>query len=476
MGPYRLVRDISLLMTVYAMLSAYLNHAEEPMSLRVRFVAGTLTITLAVVCAVCEIELPSNPEEVIDAVTLSRASRDAWRLLAIAVGSYFVVLVVIPRLYRRSLVDPIDRLVAGMARLQNGERDVLLSIDYNDELGYVTASFNRLTRSLANAEQGLATRIEELRTKNSEVRTLNQELRLQVAARTRELAQVLVRTLPDAHGLGVGDEVDGRYRVEELIGRGGMGTVYAVRRLHDGHRLALKVMRGTTRERIDRFAREARIAASLDHPNLVSIVDVGVADGIIYAVMELIEGGSLEDHRDRFGDVGWSLDVLVQLANALVALHERGIVHRDLKPANVLLACHAQRNVVKVTDFGVALEEADPLGSTAAPRSAALERLTRAGAMIGTLAYMAPEIAQGAQHASPAADVFAFGLIAYEMLNGESAFDAPPVLLARVLPPAPAFTPVIGAVVAAALTKCLAKDPNLRPTACELADALSSPS
>ena len=461
---YGLVRNVSLLMFLYSLLIAYLDHAEEPMSLRERFVAGTLTVTLAMVAVSCELFVDDE--------------RGAVRMLLLALVASVVVIVAFPRFYRRNLLEPLDRLVGGMRQLETGRRDVSLPLGFDDELGYVTRAFNDLVTSLGGAERSLAGKLEELSGKNDEVRALNDELRQQVAARSRQLAEALERADPvGSRKLQPGDVVDGRYRVGTVLGAGGMGTVYEVERVHDGRRLALKVVQTTTSESITRFAREAQIAAPLDHENLVAIVDVGIWRGMAYLVMELVEGGSLEDQRPRFGDVPWALPLLAQMATALAALHERGIVHRDLKPANVLLSVTRDRLVVKITDFGIAFQEVDVFESTLGAGSNVLGRLTATGVMVGTLPYMAPELALGGARAAGApADMFAFGLIAHELVTGRSAFDVPPVLIARSGLPAPApLPPGLGAPLVAAIDACLSVRPETRPTARDVVGAFVRP-
>ena len=459
---YGLVRNISLLMFLYSLLIAYLDHADEPMSLRDRFVAGTLTVTLGTIGIACELFVDDQGRAV--------------RMLLLALGASVVVIAVFPLFYRRNLVEPLDRLVGGMRQLEAGRRDVSLPPGYDDELGYVTRAFNNLVVSLGGAERDLAGRLEELRGKNQEVRALNDELRQQVAARSRQLAEALELADPSAsRRLQAGDVVDGRYRVGRVLGAGGMGTVYDVERLHDGRHLALKVVQTTTSENITRFAREAQIAAPLDHENLVAIIDVGIWRGLAYLVMELVEGGSLEDQRARFGEVPWALPLLAQMAGALAALHERGVVHRDLKPANVLLSTTGGRLVVKITDFGIAFQGVDAFEKTLDARSSVLSRLTATGVMVGTLPYMAPELALGgARAAGAAADMFAFGLIAHELLTGRSAFDVPPVLVARSGLPSPApLPPGLGAARLAAIDGCLHVKPEQRPTALDVVGAFA---
>jgi hypothetical protein len=291
------------------------------------------------------------------------------------------------------------------------------------------------------------------------------ELQRQVAERSRELADALGQLAQQPQVLGVDRTIDGRYRVIRRIGAGGMGAVYEVERTSDGARLALKTLRGRAdAELMARFAREAQIAAELQHPNLVPVLDVGVADGGLFLVMPLLEGGSLEHERARFGDAAWARPIVRQIATGLSALHARGIVHRDLKPANVLLA----DGIARIADFGLASLRADPLGDTAAdisvaPTASPSPALTRAGDVFGTPAYMAPELASGVQHVAPSSDVFALGMIAHELLTGRAAFAEPPVV-ARMN----------GHAIVAVTTgdpivlRCLDLDPARRPSADEL--------
>jgi predicted Ser/Thr protein kinase len=297
-----------------------------------------------------------------------------------------------------------------------------------------------------------------------------EELRRQVAERSRELADALARLAQrPAEPVGEGRIIDGRYRVEHRIGAGGMGTVFAVRRLSDDARLALKTLRGRgDPERMARFAREAQIAAELDHPNLVPVLDVGIADEGLFLVMPRIEGGSLEQARARFGDVAWAWPLLGQIASGLAALHERGIVHRDLKPGNVLVA----DGTARIADFGLATLATDAGNDTQPATEAFAETaapLTRAGDVFGTPAYMAPELAASVHEAPASSDLFAFGVLAYEMLTGRGPFTEPPGVSRAhgrpiTLPPRNGLDPT--------LARCLDLDPDRRPSAAELADVL----
>jgi serine/threonine-protein kinase len=209
---------------------------------------------------------------------------------------------------------------------------------------------------------------------------------------------------------------------------------------------------------------------------------VGVSEGALYFAMELVRGGSLEDHRARFGDRAWALAVLEQVADGLRALHGSGVVHRDLKPANVLVVDRdAERPSVKVADFGIA-RFGDPEREVPSPRGpvdrtvvmppAGAARLTVTGSMMGTPQYMAPELALGADLARQPADVFALGVLAVELFTGQYPFPAPPVYAALYRRPMPAPEIDARGVLDEELVKlfaaCLDADPERRPTIAEV--------
>ncbi len=214
----------------------------------------------------------------------------------------------------------------------------------------------------------------------------------------------------------VGEVLDGRYQVEERLGAGGMGVVYRASHVELGRRFAVKVLKkefGTDQEAVERLAREARATSSLGHPNIVNVVDFGaLADGSPYFVMEYLEGETLTSRMAREGALPLevALDIAEQVAEALQAAHRLGIVHRDLKPDNVFLVPSAEGVRVKLLDFGVA----KVLG--------AARKLTRTGIVFGTPQYMSPEQAAG-QAVDHRADIYALGLVLYEMLTGRVPFQ-----------------------------------------------------
>jgi serine/threonine protein kinase len=214
----------------------------------------------------------------------------------------------------------------------------------------------------------------------------------------------------------------GPYEIVARIGAGGMGEVWRARDTRIGRDVAIKILPPeftSSADRLHRFEQEARAAGGLNHPNLVTIHDLGTDSGVPYIVMELLEGETL---RERIGTDGTpgipvrkAMDMAVQIANGLAAAHERGIVHRDLKPENIFITPDGG---VKILDFSLAKLTAveDPSDD-----SRTRERETSPGTVLGTVGYMSPEQVRG-QDVDHRTDVFAFGAILYEMLSGRRAF------------------------------------------------------
>ena len=256
-------------------------------------------------------------------------------------------------------------------------------------------------------------------------------------------------------------DVVGPYRIARRLGEGGMGVVYEARdeRLERG--VALKVLKAaasddTSRERL---RREARAGASVSHPNVCQVYDVGEVDGEVYVAMELLEGESLAARVAR-GPVPptEALGLTLGMLGALEALHRKGIVHRDLKPSNVFLTPHG----VKLLDFGLALPLRDGAGADAADE----RRLTVEGTILGTPAYMAPERWTG-EPIDPRSDLFALGALLFEMLTGRPAFSGRSpmeVFHAVAYEQPPALAGGGGALVLdRLLQRALAKRPAERP-------------
>jgi eukaryotic-like serine/threonine-protein kinase len=270
----------------------------------------------------------------------------------------------------------------------------------------------------------------------------------------------------------------GPYIVGELLGAGGMGEVYRARDPKLGRDVAIKVLPAAVTsdpDRLSRFTREARLLASLNHPNVGAIYEVEDASGVQGLVLELIDGTTLSDRLSRGGlPIREALGIARQIAAALEAAHERGIVHRDLKPANVKITA---AGVVKVIDFGIA--KLDTAGGFPAAGTA-----TSTGLILGTAAYMSPEQARGGP-VDKRTDIWAFGCVLYEMLTGEPPFDAETSsdMIARILEHEPAWDRLPSTVpqaIVRLLRRCLSKDPaerlhDIADARLEIADAMSVP-
>jgi hypothetical protein len=263
--------------------------------------------------------------------------------------------------------------------------------------------------------------------------------------------------------------VDNKYRIEQLLGRGGMGAVYRARDMRLERLVALKVVRAellNDPEARRRFRREAQIVARLQHPSIVSVYDYGTfVDGGAYLVMELVRGEDLRRVLQREGrlDPARAVRILTAVCDAIEAAHREGVLHRDLKPENILLPGGSVD--VKVLDFGVAKVVADERRAEPLSPAEAPTMLTAAGMIVGTPAYMAPEQFRGAQP-DARTDVYSLGVIAYEMLSGDLPFGRG--TLADVVLAQTRGVPLMPAAVGSpaterAIRSALDPDPDRRP-------------
>ena len=267
-----------------------------------------------------------------------------------------------------------------------------------------------------------------------------------------------------AGGFAPGEILAERYRIIGLLGRGGMGEVYRADDLKLGQPVALKFLPrrfASDKDRLDRFYAEVRIARTVSHPNVCRVYDVGEIDGQQYLSMEYVDGEDLASLLKRIGRLppDKALEISRELCAGLAAAHDRGVLHRDLKPSNVMVD---GRGRARITDFGLAVAaDAQPDGEVS-----------------GTPAYMAPEQLAG-KGASTRSDVYALGLVLYELSTGKKAFDGATLAELRRKhaedPPAspsaisPGFDPVVERVI----LRCLEKDPAARPaSAAQVAKAL----
>jgi streptogramin lyase len=250
------------------------------------------------------------------------------------------------------------------------------------------------------------------------------------------------------------------FRIEDEIGRGGMGVVYRAAQISLGRPVALKVISETLSDREgfrERFVRESRLAASLDHPNVIPVYAAGEHDGVLYIAMRFVDGTDLRALLAAEGalDPARAAGVVAQVASALDAAHERGLVHRDVKPANILVAARGGGEHTYLTDFGLTKRTASDSG------------LTAAGEWVGTLDYVAPEQVRGEQVDSRA-DVYALGCVLYELLTGQVPFprdDDIAKLWAHISDPPPAvldLSPDTPRALAAVAARCMEKEPSDR--------------
>ena len=254
----------------------------------------------------------------------------------------------------------------------------------------------------------------------------------------------------------VGKVIGNRYEILEKIGEGGMATVYKARCNILKRYVAVKVLREeftTDEEFIRRFNTEAQAAASLTHPNIVSIFDVGHEDNVYYIVMELVQGKTLKEIINEDGVLPWkwSVNIVIQVASALETAHKNNIVHRDIKPHNIIIT---EDGIAKVTDFGIA-------------KAVSNSTITAFGTTIGSVHYFSPEHARGG-YTDAKSDIYSLGVVMYEMLTGRVPFDADtPVSIAlkhmQEKPVEPMkLNPSIPFAINKIIMKAMEKEPSLR--------------
>ncbi len=271
---------------------------------------------------------------------------------------------------------------------------------------------------------------------------------------------------------GVGDVFLGKYRIERVLGAGGFGTVFAARHIGLDHKVAIKVLRAATTSTdaasttaVERFVREARLAAKIESEHVARVHDVArMSDGSAYMVMEYLEGRNLQVMLAEDGPlpIAKAIDFTLQTCAALEAAHGIGVVHRDVKPANLFCVVERRRQVIKLIDFGIARWR----GATASP--SAVGTLTSSLAMMGSPRYMAPEQLTSSRDVDARADIWSLGVTLFELLANAAPFTAQNLaqLCARIQSDAPrslrSFRPDVTPEIERVVARCLEKLPDDR--------------
>ncbi len=321
----------------------------------------------------------------------------------------------------------------------------------------------------ARAAAELAARNAELDHKVRELNRKNEEL-IASQKRADRIFSVLAEALP-------GTVLDGKYRLEEKIGAGGFGAVFKATHLALGRSIAVKVFKPSpgndSADAVERFKLEGVSASRLNHPNAITVLDFGISqEGIAFLAMELLQGRTLtrELKRRRMSQRRCA-EITVAVCDALAEAHRLGIIHRDIKPDNIFLNLSSRGEVVKVVDFGIAK-------LTGADRTESNHQLTATGVIIGTPTYMAPERLKGEPYDGKT-DVYSVGVVLYEMLAGRAPFPAKSQALTAIVakinrnaPLLTTFNPTVPLELEAVVLRSLARRPDDRPTAKEMADLL----
>src|SRR6267378_3939267 len=261
----------------------------------------------------------------------------------------------------------------------------------------------------------------------------------------------------------------GPYEILTAIGAGGMGEVYRARDTRLDRIVAIKVLPTHLADRSElreRFEREARTIASLNHPHICTLFDIGQQDGIDYLVMEFLEGETLAQRLVK-GPLPLEQVLLyaIEISDSLDKAHRKGVTHRDLKPGNIMLT----KTGTKLLDFGLAKlkQEVAPANVPLSELPTANDPLTAEGSIVGTMQYMAPEQLEG-KEVDARTDIFAFGVVVYEMATGRRAFEGKSqasliaAILEREPPPMSSLQPMTPLVLDRVVRRCLVKDPDNR--------------
>jgi serine/threonine-protein kinase len=359
---------------------------------------------------------------------------------------------------------------------------ILYASRRREYVGQVTIRKQREELSAVNAslEKRVQEQVSEIVERATQVEQLNAQLQAQVRERSNELSMALAKLAEqrDGHGrLRSGMVLGGRFEIAEPLGEGGMGVVYAGVDRETRARVAVKVVQARSSSQLDalhRFLREASTAAAVTHPAIVRVLHVDVSeDGMLFQAQELVDGATLQSELEEGRP--WAPPKVARLGSvlcgALAAAHARGIVHRDVKPSNVMLTTAPPG--LKLLDFGIA-KLFEP------PRPSEPHRATVSGTILGTPAYMAPEQVEGTHELTPAADVYAVGVVLFVLLAGRHPFDEKTpwgIAYSHMCVEAPDVRTLSSDVppdLAGLVAACLRKDPAARPTSADLAKKLEA--
>jgi serine/threonine-protein kinase len=361
-------------------------------------------------------------------------------------------------LVARWVTRPVAKLADAARRASDGDYAAEIPISAKDEIGALATAFRRLLTDLREKQQ-----LVEFLSGAEQAKTV------QLPAMSGSLTS---QQRIAAEGLVPGSKFAGRYEVKEILGQGGMGTVFKAVDTELGEVIAIKTLKGDFLEQdptaLERFKSEIRLARRISHRNVVRTHDLGESGGVYYITMEYVEGRSLRDLirvRGRV-PVAVALSVGKQLARALEIAHEQGVIHRDIKPHNMVVE---PDGVLKVMDFGIARLATRPEQSG----------VTQAGMIVGTPEYMAPEQVMG-KELDARADIYAAGCVLYECVTGKPPItaDTPYQLVARLLEDIPvsprSLNGEVPPVLDALILSMLAKEPEGRPAnALEVHDRLA---
>jgi serine/threonine-protein kinase len=379
--------------------------------------------------------------------------RALQRTILVAGGAGLLVAFLLSFLIAQQITKPVAALVTATRKAADGDYAAEIKVTTRDEIGTLAGAFSKLLADLKD-KQALV----ELLQSDTGGRTIP----MQAAGATLQMAA-------SSQGIVPGATVAKRYHIKEILGVGGMGTVFRAQDAELDEIVAIKTLKPEILSQdpsaLERFKGEIRLARRISHRNVVRTHDLGEVDGVYFISMEYVEGKSLKELIRARGRLAaqTTLTVAKQLLRALEVAHEQGVIHRDIKPQNVVVT---PDGVLKVMDFGIA---------RLAKRK---DGVTQAGMIVGTPEYMAPEQLMG-DEVDARVDLYATGVVLYECLTGRMPFtaDSPITLITKVLeetPPAPrTIAAEIPTPLADLVMRALSKDPAKRPqTAAEFHDLL----